>query len=66
MLKSSDNRRFRKAERRKELCGQMIKCWDNTARPCVRQKGHEPTLGHNPFSDSPVAEAKPDKTLVYR
>jgi len=34
----------------KPKCGHLVSCFDNTKRPCVRDKDHEG--GHNPFSDT--------------
>ena len=35
-----------------EKCGRIIRCFDLTPRPCLRDKGHE--YGCNPFSgDAP-------------
>ena len=36
----------------KKQCQKIVRCWDNGYRQCLREEGHDPTMGHNPFSNS--------------
>lgn len=43
------------------ICGKMVRCWDNSSRPCVRHAGHTPGQC-NPFStDHPFDKGAPKK-----
>jgi hypothetical protein len=43
-------------EPEQERCGVLYKTFDNSMRPCLRDKDHEG--GHNPFSNTGLVEQK--------